>query len=303
MFDRYAREIRGMRISITQKCNLRCFYCHNEGQKKSDWEMSSKEIERIVGIGKRIGIRKLKITGGEPLLRNDVVEIVEKASEYMDEISMTTNGILLDKYAGVLKNAGLARVNISLDSLNHETYKYITGVSKLQSVITGIKTAAEIMPVKINMVVMKNVNENEIENMIKFANENNVTLQLIEIETDKKHAGNGFYRKYHHDLQDIENGLKEKALSIEVRRMHHRKKYFLPFNSGKVQVEVVRPMHNSEFCKNCSRIRITSDGKIKSCLFDKNCMDIVSLIKNNSDDNKLMEAFEKVVYMRKPYWR
>lgn len=302
MFDRYGREIRDMRISITQKCNLRCFYCHNEGQKKSDGEMSSKEIERIVNAGKRIGIRKLKITGGEPLLRNDVVEIVEKTSRYMDEVSMTTNGILLEKYIGVLKNAGLGRVNVSLDSLNPETYRYITGVSRLQSVITGVKTAAEIMPVKINTVVMKNVNENEIGDMIKFANENNVTLQLIEIETDKKHAGNGFYRKYHHDLQDIEEKLKEKALRIEVRRMHHRKKYFLPFNGGEVQVEIVRPMHNSEFCKNCSRIRVTSDGKIKPCLFDNNYMDIVSLVKNNSDDNKLMEAFEKAIYMRKPYW-
>ena len=302
MFDRYGREIRGIRISITQKCNLRCFYCHNEGQKKSDEEMSPCEIERIVNACKKFGIRKLKITGGEPLLRNDVVEIVEKTSIYMDEVSMTTNGILLDERAGVLKNAGLGRVNVSLDSLNPETYKHITGVSRLQSVIAGIKTAAEIMPVKINTVVMKNVNENEIGDMIKFAGENNVTLQLIEIETDKKHAGNGFYRKYHHDLQDIEKELKKKALRTEVRRMHHRKKYFLPFNGGEVQVEVVRPMHNSEFCKNCSRIRVTSDGKIKSCLFDNNYVDIVSLIKNNSDDNKLMEAFEKAIYMRKPYW-
>lgn len=302
MFDRYGREIRGMRISITQKCNLRCLYCHNEGQKKSDGEMSSNEIERIVGIGKRIGIRKLKITGGEPLLRDDVVEIVEKVSRHMDEVSMTTNGILLGKYIVALKNAGLDRVNVSLDSLNPETYRYITGVSRLQSVIAGVKTATKIMPVKINTVVMKNINENEIENMIKFADENNVALQLIEIETDKKHANNGFYRKYHHDLQDVEKKLKEKALRIEVRGMHHRKKYFLPFNDREVQVEVVRPMHNSEFCRNCSRIRVASDGKIKPCLFDDRCVDIVSLIKNNSDDNKLMEAFEKAIYMRKPYW-
>ena len=302
MFDRYGREISGMRISITQKCNLRCLYCHNEGQKKSDSEMSPREIERVADAGKRIGIRKLKVTGGEPLLRNDVVEIVEKVSRHIDEVSMTTNGILLGKYIVALKNAGLDRVNVSLDSLNPETYKYVTGVNNLQQVIEGIKTAAKIMPVKINTVVMKNINENETENMIKFAGENNAVLQLIEIETDKKHANDGFYRKYHHDLQDIEKELKEKALRIEVRRMHHRKKYFLPFNGGEVQVEVVRPMHNSEFCKNCFRIRVTSDGKIKPCLFDSNCVDIAGLIKNNSDDNKLMEAFEKAIYMRKPYW-
>jgi len=302
MFDMHGREISGMRISITQKCNLRCFYCHNEGQKKSDSEMLPEEIERVVSVGKRLGIRKLKITGGEPLLRNDVVEIVEKISKHMDEVSMTTNGMLLGKYISALKNAGLDRVNVSLDSLNPETYKYVTGVNNLQHVIEGIKTAAEIIPVKINMVVMKKINENEIENMIKFAGENNAILQLIEVESDKKQANDDFYRKHHHDLQDVEKGLKEKALRIEVRRMHHRKKYFLPFNDKEVQVEVVRPMHNSEFCRNCFRIRVTSDGKIKPCLFDSNCVDIAGLIKNNSDDNKIMEAFEKAINMRKPYW-
>ncbi|HEC88826.1 MAG TPA: GTP 3',8-cyclase MoaA [Thermoplasmata archaeon] len=302
MKDDYGREITGLRISVTQRCNLACFYCHREGQEKNNNELSSDEIEKIARVSREIGIREVKITGGEPLVRRDIVEIVKKISRYMDEVSITTNGVLLSKYAQILKNAGLNRANVSLDSLNHEKYKKITGKDYLQEVINSIKTASKIMLLKINMVVMKGLNEDEITEMIKFVSENRVILQLIELEADKKSMNGDFYKKYHHPLKDIEKELKEKALRIEIRKMHHRKKYFLPVNGEETQVEVVRPMHNSEFCRYCSRMRMTSDGKLKPCLYDNNNVDIASLIRDNVEDDKLIEAFKKAVKLRKPYW-
>ncbi len=304
MKDSYNREITGLRVSVTQKCNLKCFYCHNEGQEKNNDELSVDEIQRIIKIAKKIGIRKVKITGGEPLLRKDIIEIVRSISGYMDEVSMTTNGVLLEKYAAQLKKAGLSRVNISLDSLNPEAYKKITDKDYLTCILHGIKSAVKnnLRPVKINTVWMRGINENGLEEMIHFAYENNVILQVIEMETAKENENNLLYKKYHHDLLSVEKELKRKASRVEVRQMHHRKKYFLPFNGKEVQVEIVRPMHNSEFCKYCNRIRLTSDGKIKTCLFDKNGVDIISLIRDNETNDKLIEGFEKAIHIRKPYW-
>jgi len=302
MKDDYGREIRGLRLSVTQRCNLACFYCHREGQEKSNKELSPDEIERVVRISKEIGIREVKITGGEPLIRRDIVEIVKRISRYMDEVSITTNGVLLGRYASLLKNAGLNRANVSLDSLNNEKYKRITGKDYLQEVINSIKIASKIMPLKINMVVMRDLNEDEIPEMIGFASENRVILQLIELETDKQSINGSFYRRYHHSLRDIEDKLKKKASRIEIRKMHHRKKYFLPVNGEEVQIEVVRPMHNSEFCKYCSRMRMTSDGKLKPCLYDNHNIDIADLIRDNVDDDELIEAFKRAVKLRKPYW-
>lgn len=304
MKDKYNREITGLRVSVTQKCNLKCFYCHREGQEKNNDELSADEIQRITKVAGSIGIRKVKITGGEPLLREDIAEIVRKISEDIKDVSVTTNGILLEKYAGKLKKAGLSRVNISLDSLNPETYKKITGTDYLTHALHGIKSAVKnnLKPVKINTVLMKGINENGLEEMINFSSQNNVILQIIEMETEKENAENILYRKYHHDLLSVEKELERKASRIESREMHHRKKYFLPFNGGEVQVEVVRPMHNSEFCRHCSRIRLTSDGKIKPCLFSNNYVDIIGLIRSNENDDKLTEAFEKAIMLREPYW-
>jgi len=302
MKDDYGREIRGLRLSVTQRCNLACFYCHREGQEKNNKELSPDEIERVVRISREIGIREVKITGGEPLIRRDIVEIVKRISRYMDEVSITTNGVLLGRYASLLKNAGLNRANVSLDSLNNEKYKRITGKDYLQEVINSIKIASKIMLLKINMVVMRGLNEDEIPEMIGFASENRVILQLIELETDKQGINGSFYRRYHHSLRDIEDKLKEKASRIEIRKMHHRKKYFLPVNGEEVQIEVVRPMHNSEFCKYCSRMRMTSDGKLKPCLYDNHNINIADLIRDNVDDDELIEAFKRAVKLRKPYW-
>lgn len=300
--DPYGRPITGIRISVTQRCNLHCFYCHKEGQEPSGGvEMTTVEMQRIVKVVAPFGITEVKLTGGEPLMRSDILEIVHKIKSVpgIAEVSMTTNGILLSKFANQLKNAGLVRVNVSLDTLKPETYRLITSVDALEAVVAGIKEAvkAGLWPVKVNMVVLKDVNDDQIWNMIHFARKNDVILQVIEFES----ADEGeLYQKYHMDLASLENELEKVTREIKVRRMHHRKKYFL---RGGVEVEVVKPMHNLEFCKYCRRIRLTSDGKFKTCLFrSDDLIDVLGPMRNGASDEALKKLFVKAVERRKPYF-
>lgn len=295
--DNYGREITSLRLSITQKCDLNCFYCHKEGQKKGTEEISLEKIQKIVSVANKLGINKVKITGGEPLQRKDILQIVKICSSYMKEVSLTTNGILLKKFAKQLKENGLKRVNISIDTLNKEKFIKITSKDKLKDVIEGLEIAVKIglNPVKVNTVVLKGINENEIEDLIKFCKEKNCVLQLIELEARKEDLNNGFYKKYHLNLEKIENDLKKRTIEIQENELHSRKKYFVPS-----QVEIVKPMHNSEFCKNCKRIRITSDGKLKPCLLSNNGEVDFSEIENEKD---LINAFKIAIMNREPYWR
>lgn len=298
MKDTYGREITGLRLSITSRCDMKCIYCHKEGQKRSQDEMTVAEIERILKIAKEIGIKNLKITGGEPLLREDIVEIISAAAKHMEHVSLTTNGAKLAPLASKLKKAGLQQVNISLDTLDRKKYEEMTGTDQLNQVLYGIQAAMAVCfsPIKLNTVVMRGFNENEIEKMVKFAAHTETILQLIELEDLGNHE---FYEKYHSDLTPIECWLERKAGKIEERKLHKRKIYFVPN-----PVEVVRPMHNTQFCANCTRIRITADGKLKPCLMtQEGYVDIVGLIRQGADDSKLKEAFEKAIMARVPYWR
>jgi cyclic pyranopterin phosphate synthase len=169
--DRYERPIISLRISITTRCNLNCVYCHHDGMLPSNDEITPDEIYLICKIAKSLGISKIRISGGEPLIRKDIIEIISKiASLNFKDISITTNGTLLEDYALELKNAGLNRANISLDSLKDKTYKFISGKNCLDKVKKGIIKAVEVglYPVKINMVLMKNINDKEVFDVFKF---------------------------------------------------------------------------------------------------------------------------------------
>jgi cyclic pyranopterin phosphate synthase len=302
LVDPYGRPVESIRISVTQRCNLNCFYCHLEGEvPRKNAEMTPREIQRIAEVAASFSIKKFKLTGGEPLVRSDILEIIRgiKAVNGVEEVSMTTNGVLLLQYAEQLKDAGLARVNVSLDTLHREAFKRITGVDALRAVIAGVRAATEagLHPVKVNMVLLKGVNEDEVPEMIEFAAENGLILQIIEFESPLEGE---LYDKYHADLETIEESLRSKARKVTVRRMHHRKKYFLS-NGG--EVEIVRPMHNTEFCQYCNRMRVTSDGKLKPCLFrNDNLVDILKPIRKGASNEKLKALFLEAVKRRKPYF-
>lgn len=300
--DNFDRPILSLRITITNRCNVNCIYCHHDGMRSSKNEMTPDEIYKISQIAKRIGVRKMRLSGGEPLVRKDIVEIVSKINSVgFKDISMTTNGIFLEKYAKDLKEAGLDRVNVSLDTLNPETYEFITTKDYLESAKKGILKSVEVglYPVKINMVIMKGINEHEVKDMFKFCKENNMVLQLIELIESENCDDDKFSAEYHYKLDMIEERLADIADDVKEREfMQGRKKYYI--NGG--EIEVVKPVDNSKFCANCTRLRVTPDGKIKPCLLrNDNLVDIISHIRNNESDEKLEEIFLKGIDKREPF--
>jgi len=300
LVDPYGRLVSGLRISLTQRCNFNCFFCHQEGESGPNGEVTPDEIEAVVSVAAELGINKIKLTGGEPLLRDDVVEIVRRISPYVDEVSMTTNGYMLKEKACNLKEAGLKRVNISFHSTDPEKFCKIIGRDSVQAVREGIEEAIRcgLSPLKLNMVVMKGINDEEIEDMIAFAKETGATLQLIEYQALEK--GVKEYDSYHFDMRPLEEQLAARSQSIVEREMHRRKQYHL--KDGGI-VEVVRPMHNSEFCAYCTRLRMTSDGHLKPCLMrEDNHLEAISRLRNGGRE-ELVEAFKEAVAAREPFWK
>jgi len=276
-----------------------------EGEEKALEELTPEEIERIARVAVKIGISKVKLTGGEPLIREDIGEIVRRLSHIngMEEVSMTTNGSLLKEKVKELAKANLKRINVNIPSLKEETYKYITNSEySPKQIIEGVMEAKKlgINPVKVNMVILRGVNDDQIDEMITFTRKNDLILQLIELENvgiDEE-----TYSKYHADISSIEEKIKNEAEKVIVRRdMQNRRKYIL---KGGGEVEIVNPYENGNFCSACTRIRLTADGKIKPCLMrNDNLIDIKNLLRNNLDEYELMKFFVKAIEGREPYWK
>ena len=300
--DKYERPIISLRITLTNRCNVNCLYCHHDGMVKSKDEMTADELYTICKIAKKLGVKKIRLSGGEPLLKNDIVEIVERiASLGFKDISMTTNGILLEKYAQALKDAGLDRVNVSLDTLDRKTFEFITKKDYLEDAKKGILKAVEVgfYPVKINMVIMKDINQNEIDDMFQFCKQNNIVLQLIELIESESCDDDKFSEDYHYKLDDIENELADIADEVHERKfMQGRKKYYI--DGG--EIEVVKPVDNASFCAKCSRLRITPDGKIKPCLLrNDNLVELISHVRNGESEERLEEIFINGINNREPF--
>jgi cyclic pyranopterin phosphate synthase len=303
LIDDYGREIKSLRFSLTNRCNLNCIYCHNEGEGK---EKGRKEIsaELVIAIARvasdYFDIRKIKFSGGEPLMRDDLAEMIHGMRDCEDDISVTTNGVFLSDVAADLADAGLDRVNVSLDSVREERYDFITRTkNNLPKVINGIYSAidAGLTPVKLNTVLMRELNDDEIEDLIAFVRECNrrgngeaAILQLIELIP----SFNPSMHNYKADFYGVEEKLQSAASAIKTRKLQHRKKYFV----DGVEVEVVHPIDNTEFCANCSRLRVTSDGKIKPCLLrDDNLIPIERV-----DEKLIVNRLKLAIRYREPFY-
>lgn len=312
--DGSGRPITSLRLSVNRECNLNCFYCHKEGMLTEKRTMSAKEMEHLVSVTASLGIQKVKMTGGELLLRPDIVEIVQRISPLVKEVSLTTNAIKLATLAKPLKAAGLGRVNISLHTIRPETYKKICGINQLASALAGLEAAiiAKLNPIKINMVLLKGINEEELPEMLRFASEKKAILQVIEFETEKERLNDKPFVDHHMDLTKIRAWLSTTGRIIGRNSLHNREKFLLdtlPSDQGSeklvnpVEVELVMPMHNSVFCANCTRIRLTAGGYVKGCLFNKtNVLDVLGPLRAGASDQELEEILIKVIKNRKPYW-
>jgi cyclic pyranopterin phosphate synthase len=301
--DNCGRPLLNLRIAITQRCNFRCDYCHKEGEGCSRGtceEMAVDEIVRIARIAVSLDISRIKLTGGEPLMRKDLCDIVKGISGIsgLRDLSMTTNGSLLASEAKRLRECGLRRVNVSLPTLNAEAYEKLTD-GKLENTLEGIKAAVDagFNPVKLNMVVLNGINVDAVPEMMNFARQTGTILQLIEL--DPVNVDDDYFSTYHRLLDEHEEMLKQKAVRVETRKfMHNRHIYHLP----DVTVEVVHPTENREFCAHCTRIRVTSDGKLKTCLMrNDNLLDILMPIRRGANDEEIKALFLRANQIREPY--
>lgn len=303
IFDDYGRPTLNLRVSVTQRCNLRCPYCHKEGETGNPaTEMSMDEILRMTRIGVDLGIERVKLTGGEPLIRPDILGIVDGIAKMqgVKDLSLTTNGTLLGPIAEDLRRSGLDRLNVSVPTLVPENFRGLTGGS-LTDAVNGVRAAVEagLYPVKLNMVVLKRINEGEMFEMVNFARYNGVVLQLIELEP--LGIDSSFYDSHHHVLDGVEEKLKGQALEVRTRSdMQNRRVYFLPG----VKVEVVKPIENTEFCARCTRIRLTSTGRLKPCLMrNDNLVDLLTPMREGAGDETLRKLFTEAIRRREPYYR
>ncbi|WP_198543779.1 GTP 3',8-cyclase MoaA [Petroclostridium xylanilyticum] len=296
MKDRFGRKIEYLRISVTQNCNLRCIYCTSGSSNYTDnccTGLTPREIMIIVKAMANIGIKKVRITGGEPLTRSDICEIISGISSItgIEDLSITTNGIYLYKMAEELKEAGLKRVNISLDSLRYDRFQYITGGGRLEHVLTGISRILELgmRPVKINTVLVKGLNDDEVDDFIMFTKYNSVDVRFIELmpigkfgeQNTDKIVFNSDIIKAHPDLIRCESY--DKA---EVATYYQKAGY-------RGRVGFISPMSH-KFCCNCNRIRLTYDGKIKPCLGDNGEVNVLDVLRGSPQ--KLGKFIECAVY-------
>lgn len=299
MNDLYGRPLRNIRISVTDICNLRCYYCHNEGQSSNSKVMTPEEIERVLELARKLGITGVKFTGGEPLLRKDILDIVRRGRTHMKDVSMTTNGAFPTSMPKKLNEAGLNRINISLDSFDRGNFKSITGEDKLEVVVAFINSAIEagLFPVKINIVALSESRVEDLMATVEQVWKLGAIPQLIEL-VDLGDNG-------HSDLSRVEEAVSARAVSVRERAMHRRKIYSVEDSLGDLkEVELVRPMHNTEFCGNCSRIRVMSSGYLKPCLMhNQGLVDILTPMREGASFDELLDHFRSAVNNRYPYWR
>ena len=305
LIDKFGREITYLRVSITDRCNYRCIYCQPEEQFKFIPHKDILRFEEIVEIvqeATNLGITKVRITGGEPLVRKGVVDFIKKLRENkkLEDISLTTNGFFLSEYAGKLKAAGLNRVNISLDSLQEEKYKRITRGGNLKKVLKGIDFALKenLLPIKINTVLIKGFNDNEVDDFAKLTLKKLLNIRFIEFMPSGEELENDYRDKFISVLE-IEENLSEKysMQPIDINSGNGPAKYFqIKGAQGTIGFITAISQH---FCKTCNRIRLTSEGKLRSCLFSNKEVDIKGAIRKLARDEKNGRFLRKKVIISK----
>lgn len=297
--DPYGRIIDSLRVLVTSKCNYKCIFCHSEGIFYTPVDVfNADDYEFVAKTASRVGIKYYKLTGGEPLVRGDIADIVKNIKPYAAEVSLVTNGSLLLEKAKILAEAGLDRLNVSLHSLNEKTYEYVTGGSKLLGrVMLGIDEALKYgLKVKLNFLAMKS-NIGEFKKVLEFAESRSLNVNVIELIP--LGVPRSVYEEEHASVDSIIKYLETRSIHMYYRDLQYRPVYVL--DSG-IKVEVVVGYENYLFCKKCSRIRLTPDGYLKPCLYvEEPRVDIVNLVKKR-DEEKLISALEEITRLRKPYF-
>lgn len=292
--DAFARRIDYLRISVTDKCNLRCIYCMPaEGLTwiERDELLSFEEIARLVGIFASVGVRKLRISGGEPLVRRDLPRLVKMlaAVDGIEEIALSTNGILLEERLPELMDAGLTRVNISLDTLREDRFEALARRPGLASVLSAIDASVRVgaRPVKINCVAMRGRNDDEIEAFARYAREREVTVRFIEVMP--VHENLGIAADAYISAEEILERLSAIDALVPVAGPpgNGPARYF-GFADGAGTIGVISPLSH-DYCERCNRVRLTADGRLRLCLFGENHLDLKGALRGGESDERIRE--------------
>jgi GTP 3',8-cyclase len=302
--DAHGRNIDYLRISITDRCNERCLYCMPEGYK--GWEntrdhLTAEEIIRVVRVAAGIGFRKFRLTGGEPLVRYDILDIVQgiKKIPGVQDIGLSTNGTKLFMLAKPLRDVGVRRVNVSLDALDPGVYRQITG-GDLNMVLAGVRAAASagFERIKLNCVLMRGVNENEIWPLVLFAAEHGFPLRFIELMpltsaevlTEKNFFPIG-------DAMRLLSARDKLIPQPDARIGHGPAAYYLLKHTGAL-IGFIGALTNLHFCDQCNKMRLTADGKIRPCLGNHGELDLRSVVRNGGNDDDLREVFLEALRLK-----
>ena len=296
LIDNLGREISYLRVSITDRCNYRCIYCKPEEQFEfipHEEILRYEEIVEIIEEAVNLGVTKVRITGGEPLARKGVVDFIKKLKEIkkLEDISLTTNGFFLSEYAEKLKDAGLNRVNISLDSLQEEKYKRITRGGSLEKALKGIDSAlkAGLLPIKINTVLIRGINDDEVEDFVRLTLGRPLNIRFIEFMLSGEELKDNYRDKFISVLE-IKESLAEKYSfrPIDINSGNGPAKYY-QIKGGQGTIGFITAL-SQHFCKTCNRIRLTSEGKLRPCLFSNIEIDIKRAIRNTKADDKIIRS-------------
>jgi len=306
--DTYNRPIRDLRVSLTDRCNFRCFYClpHCEPPIAPKEKMLSyEEIEYVCDIFVGLGIEKIRLTGGEPMLRRDIETIIRKLTRLksagLQDLALTTNGYYLPERAQSLKDAGLDRVTISLDSLKRDVFKRMTGVDVLDKVLAGIAAAkaAKLEPIKINAVIVRGHNEDEVADFAAFAREYDVKMRFIEFMP--LDSGHEWAREDVVSGKEIRERINERfpLVRVNVARGSDTSSRFRFADGGPGEIGIIAPV-TEPFCGACSRIRLTADGQIRTCLFSTVEHSLRDVVRSGASRDEIVEYIHSVIMKKEP---
>lgn len=303
LVDSFQRPVNYLRISVTDRCNLNCRYCAPFTPDHLDRQdlLTFEEIYRIAAIGTKLGINKIRLTGGEPLVRKGIVEFIERLCELgtLKDLALTTNGTLLADMGQQLKNAGLQRVNISLDTLDKAKYREITRADQFHKVWEGIMMSAQLAfdPIKINTVLMRGVNDDEIEAIARLSMRYPFHIRFIEympIGTDPMACQHYFY-----SIAELEERLRRMGNLIPIAPSSNDGPAMrFRFEGAPGEIGLIGSM-SAHFCSTCNRIRLTAAGQLRPCLLSEDHVDIITPLRNGAGDGEIESLFSQALASKK----
>jgi len=301
LIDSFNRPIEYVRLSVTDKCNLRCFYCLPEGfndfEQPDHW-LTFDEIERVIRAFTVLGVKRVRVTGGEPLVRKNLPELTARLNSIpgLDDLSLSTNASLLKRHATALFDSGISRINVSLDTLRAARFKQITG-NDIQPVLDGLTAAkaAGFKPVKINMVAMKGINDDEFEDMVEFCIEHDFTLRIIETMPI---GATGIDASNHYlDLQTVKQKLSERYGLIPGVMPGGGPARYVQLKGTDLRIGFITPI-SQHFCETCNRVRLSVDGTLYLCLGQEDKVELRPLLRQGISDERLLQTIRDAIAIK-----